>query len=218
MCARFEQALGPRECQLLGAQLGITLAPPPSPGGTIRPTDEAMIVTSALIMGATFGLYRPQQRLLINARSETISERPTFRRLLDRGRILIPMNAFYESGPTGSFIFREAATESSLLAAGLLDVVSRSFVILTQDANDDVAEVHGRMPMLLTTNTARLWLAEGTLSHDTIRLDGQPEVKARTKARNDVDTLAPGSGSGRRRTTSDRLGEPHPRFEQGRLE
>jgi putative SOS response-associated peptidase YedK len=211
MCARFEQSLGPRECQLLAAQLGITLAQPASPGGTIRPSDEATIVTSTLVMGATFGFSRPDKRLLINARSETISQRPTFRRLLDRGRVLIPMNAFYESGPTGSFIFQGTTTPSLLLAAGLLDAMSRSFVILTQDANDVVAQVHGRMPVLMTIDNARSWLDWGALGHGTIDLDSQPETKA-------TAANTPARRRGQTRTATDQLDEALPRFEQGRLE
>jgi putative SOS response-associated peptidase YedK len=163
-------------------------------------------------MGATFGFSRPQKRMLINARSETIGQRPTFRRLLDRGRALIPMNAFYESGPTGSFIFQGTTTPSLLLAAGLVDVVSRSFVILTQDANDVVAQVHGRMPVLMTIDTARSWLAEGALGHVTIDLDSQPVAKTRTEAN------TPARRRGQTRTASGQLDEALPGFEQGRLE
>jgi putative SOS response-associated peptidase YedK len=206
MCARFEQNIGPAECHELLLALGLTMAEPSSSVPTVRPTDQAFVFSRERIFQASFGFRLAGRPLVINARSETMHERSTFRRLLDRGRALVPMNGFYESGPAGIALFSPSATTPLIFAAGLVDYSLQSFVILTRDADEFVAPIHHRMPALVRPSSALSWLADGVLQYDAIALD---------------TTALPAQDRKHRRpktVTSAQCDEPGPLFEQGRLE
>lgn len=109
----------------------------------------------------------------LNARSETVAEKPLFRGAWKRQACLVPMTGFFEWKQEGKrklphFIY--AADQSLLLAAGINDVWSdpetgeqvQTFSILTTEANALMAEIHNvkkRMPVFLqgATETQR-WL------------------------------------------------------------
>jgi putative SOS response-associated peptidase YedK len=113
---------------------------------------------------------------LINARSETAAEKPSFRTAMRHKRCLFPVTAFYEwLGPKGAKrpqLFRKAlddrsATEADRLFAfaGLYETWMGadgseldSAAILTTRANADVASIHDRMPVILTADRFGDWL------------------------------------------------------------
>lgn len=209
MCAGFEQRIGPAESNQLSLALGLALdLPEATTTQTIRPTDQAFVLSKESIFQASFGIHRASRPMLINARSETMHERPTFRRLLDRGRTLVPMSGFYEPGPNGSVLF-SAPTEAIMpliLVAALADYSLQSFVILTQDADDIVKPVHNRMPVLIHPSRVSSWLEDGVLHQETITLVATAIPKTAAKSR--------------RRTTlaTAQFDEPDPPFVQGTLE
>lgn len=107
---------------------------------------------------------------LINARSETIDTKAAFRELLSTHRCIVPADGFYEWHREGKqrlphFIHRR---DSALLSmAGLwsrwrspdgLDV--ETFTIITAAANDDMKELHERMPIFFTDEQRALWLSD----------------------------------------------------------
>jgi putative SOS response-associated peptidase YedK len=106
---------------------------------------------------------------LINARVESLRERPSFRHLLRHRRCLVPASAFYEwlKHPRGRFPFRFFLPEEPLFAmAGLWDEwynretgeILRSFVVITVPANALVSRIHNRMPAILPRAAEALWL------------------------------------------------------------
>lgn len=106
---------------------------------------------------------------LINARAETLRERPSFRHLIHHRRCLVPASAFYEwlKHPSGRFPFRFFLAEEPLFGmAGLWDEwlnpetgeLLQSFTIITVPANGLVARIHDRMPALLPQEAEKLWL------------------------------------------------------------
>jgi putative SOS response-associated peptidase YedK len=107
---------------------------------------------------------------LINARAESLRERPAFRHLLHRQRCLVPATAFYEWAPTGQggkVPYRFFLREQRLFAmAGLWDQwcnpltgeLLESFTIITVPANALVAPIHDRMPAILLPEAEELWL------------------------------------------------------------
>ncbi len=108
---------------------------------------------------------------LINARAESLRERPSFRHLLHRRRCLVPATAFYEwlKHPSGRFPVRFFLPKEPLFAmAGLWDEwcnpetgeLLRSFTIVTVPANPLVARIHNRMPAILERAREQLWLDE----------------------------------------------------------
>ena len=105
---------------------------------------------------------------MINARSETAAEKPSFRKAFKERRCLIPADGFYEWQKTngGKQPYHLKMRDGRLFAfAGLWESWKgdeegeiRSCTILTTDANDLVGEVHHRMPVILPPKTYDLWL------------------------------------------------------------
>jgi len=104
---------------------------------------------------------------MINARSETAPEKPSFRRAFRERRCLIPADGFYEWQRTDNgkqpFYFRMKG-ERPFAFAGLWESWKgsgseiRSCTILTTEANGLVGEVHPRMPVILAPEDYGLWL------------------------------------------------------------
>lgn len=103
---------------------------------------------------------------LINARSETVLEKPMFRKAALAQRCLIPATKYFEwdkhsSRHTKYAIGAEGA--SMLYMAGLFRQESSSslpvFVILTRDASEEIAFIHDRMPVVLSRNAQIEWLS-----------------------------------------------------------
>jgi putative SOS response-associated peptidase YedK len=104
---------------------------------------------------------------MINARSETAAEKPSFRAAFARRRCIVPVDGFYEwkkteSGKQPVYIHR--ADGMPLAFAGLWehwmreDEVIESFTICTTDANATLRDVHDRMPVILEAADFTRWL------------------------------------------------------------
>ncbi len=105
---------------------------------------------------------------MINARGETAAEKPSFRNAFKKKRCLIPASAFYEwkkgeGGKTPMLIHLE---EDELFAfAGLWESwkapdgeMVHSCTILTTQPNALMAEIHDRMPVILSKGDEQAWL------------------------------------------------------------
>lgn len=109
-----------------------------------------------------WGFENPHTKgLLINARAETVTERPAFRESVLHRRCIIPAKGFYEwnkAGEKAEFYKKDA---SPLFMAGCWKWAEDTpvFVILTTEANPSVASVHERMPLILEGEELRGWLA-----------------------------------------------------------
>lgn len=122
---------------------------------------------------------RSRASSLINARAETISEKPSFRGLLKSHRCVVPLTGYYEwktvdkpgISKTAKQPYYFTPTDSRLFAvAGLwttwrepgsaLDApVFHSCVLITTTANDTVGSVHNRMPVLLDGDGINEWIS-----------------------------------------------------------
>ena len=109
---------------------------------------------------------RPGQfeRPLINARAETIHEKPSFRKLIARTRVIVPVNGFYEwrrtEGNKAAFYFH-SATQDALALAGIYQIShdgKMQCCLITTDANNVMRPVHDRMPALIPQNALQDWL------------------------------------------------------------
>lgn len=102
---------------------------------------------------------------MINARAETIADKPAFRSALARRRCLIPADGWYEwavsnDGPTRQPYFI-TPTDGSLLAfAGLYEVRDGllTCTIVTTAATGELTAVHDRMPVVLGKSQWPRWL------------------------------------------------------------
>ncbi|MDQ3749902.1 MAG: SOS response-associated peptidase [Acidobacteriota bacterium] len=107
---------------------------------------------------------------MINARAETLTEKPSFREAFRKRRCLIPTSGFYEWKKTGSGAkqpFYFYLKEKDIFGfAGLweewLDKESgellETFTIITTEANDVLKPVHDRMPVIIKAENYDEWL------------------------------------------------------------
>ena len=114
----------------------------------------------------------------INARSETVAERPTFRDAFRRRRCLVPVDGFYEwrrEGKQRTPFYFSAPAGRLLALAGLwqpghdpADHTTATCALLTTAASADMAPVHDRMPVILPAAWHDDWLRSP--EHDLARL------------------------------------------------
>jgi len=101
-------------------------------------------------------------RQLINARGETISEKSTFRRAFAERRAVVAADGYYEWKRTASakepYHIRPSSGSPLLLASLWYESASRECVIITQPATGHLAQIHDRMPLMLSPQEAALWL------------------------------------------------------------
>ena len=109
---------------------------------------------------------------LINARAETLAEKPSFRDAFKKRRCLVPATGFYEwrkdEGKTRKTPFLIRAPEGKPLTfAGLWETwqspggAIRSFTIITTSPSAAVAPIHDRMPVIVPQSARQAWLAPG---------------------------------------------------------
>ena len=107
---------------------------------------------------------------MINARSETVLAKESFRELLRSRRCLIPADGFYEWKGAGKdklpFCFT-LANESVFALAGLWERskgpkgIVESCTILTTTPNELTRDIHDRMPVILPREAYGMWLNPG---------------------------------------------------------
>jgi putative SOS response-associated peptidase YedK len=117
---------------------------------------------------------------LINARAETVAEKPAFRQAFSRRRCLVLASGFYEWGqtPDGKAPFFMSPGSGECLAfAGLWEqwrgdgeAVLETCVIITTAANATLSKVHERMPAILAANAQALWLSDETPKKERLEL------------------------------------------------
>lgn len=107
---------------------------------------------------------------MINARAETLAEKPAFRSLLKRRRCLVPADGFYEWMTTGEGkqpLYFHLAENEMFAFAGLWDIWHgpkgpvRSVTLVTTRCNELVSPVHDRMPVMMLPENEKLWLDPG---------------------------------------------------------
>jgi putative SOS response-associated peptidase YedK len=181
MCGRFVSATDP-EGVIRFFTVDDRKADDLPPSWNVAPTDPVHAVVehagSRLLVAFRWGLVpswstdRKGAARMINARVETVSEKPAYRTALERRRCLIPADGFYEwtKAPDGTrqphFI---APGDGGLLAfAGLWEVwrdpadpdaeLLRTCTILTTAAAEEVRPLHDRMPLTLPADRWDEWL------------------------------------------------------------
>lgn len=175
MCGRFAQRSDPKR---LAREFKVAEAPSVEARYNIAPTQDILAVRESEdgreITFLKWGLIPSWAKdtsigaRLINARSETVTEKPSFRQAFKQRRCIIPADGFYEwqkaDGRKQSFFFR-MRDENPFGFAGLWDrwqgragETIESCAILTTEANDVLRPVHDRMPVILHPDEYSLWL------------------------------------------------------------
>lgn len=183
MCGRYAFYLPPSE---LKKKLGLDNLLNIPPRYNCGPIQELPIVIKNRMGYGRWG-FRPEwsksddsamAAKMINARSETVSEKPAFKNSwLQSRRCLVPANGFYEWAKderTGTkqpyYIQNENAP--MLLFAGLWSKVDEqvSFTILTKQADENLDHLHHRSPVIVELGQASQWFeGDAQAVHDIIK-------------------------------------------------
>ena len=126
---------------------------------------------------------------MINARIETLTEKPSYRKIVHRNRCIVIANGYYEwkTDDTGKTPYYLKNPNDKLLPmAGLYDVWKNSdgrivptYTIITKSSQEDIAEIHDRMPVILSQNHINKWIdADKYSTLDAIKLasDTRPDL------------------------------------------
>ncbi len=154
--------------------------------GEMFPTNEAPIILGedqADFFRWGFPNFR-NKRPIINARSETVSEKPMFQKAYQNQRCIIPTSGFYEwdskdvdaKGRKRKYLFQRPES-NRLFLAGIWRVFDEvpSFVILTTQANPSI-EVHHRMPLIIPEESVYDWVKDRNYAGRIINQE-MPELK-----------------------------------------
>ena len=170
------------------------------PRYNIAPTQEAAVVRTSDVGGRELAMPRwglipswskeaSMGAKLINARSETVAEKPSFREAFRSRRCLIPADGFYEwrmeegrkqpfrIGMKGGIPFAFAGLweqwTAKAASTGIAEGESvETFTILTPPANDKLRPIHARMPVILAPETFDPWLDAANDPHSLLSLLG----------------------------------------------
>ena len=124
-------------------------------------------------------------RKLVNARLDSLAEKPAYREAWQRRRCLIPASGFYEwsepkDGRKRPYFIRPGS-EPLLALAGLWErwrtpagEKLETCVIVTTDANAQLAPIHDRMPLLIPRDAQALWLDPRSTVDDMLKLSARP--------------------------------------------
>jgi putative SOS response-associated peptidase YedK len=183
MCGRLANTLPPDSVARLFAaapENGL----PAAPDYNICPTAQIAVVTGeggrrlrAMRWGFLPSWYKSERDgpLLINARAETVAEKPAFRAAVRARRCLVPVSGFYEwhRTPISRLPWYFHRADGAPLALGGLwqdwgPDRRPTFAIVTTSANALMAPVHDRMPLVVEEDAWPLWLGEA--GHGAARL------------------------------------------------
>ena len=184
MCGRYAQTLGAEEIVESFDLAGSTLDQSLPLNWNIAPTNDIYIIRneaeSRILDSASWGIIAPWQKTLsearasqshaINARSESIHEKPTFRDAFRTSRCLIPATGYYEWATSLGkyppkqpfYISNEDGTPLSI--AGICNTwrsekgeVIQSAAIITREAVGELATIHSRMPVFMPSDRWQEW-------------------------------------------------------------
>jgi putative SOS response-associated peptidase YedK len=176
MCGRFVLTANP---EVIQTAFDLTTMPPiMSPRFNVAPTQPVAVISNENPHELTFykwGLIPSWSKdasigsKMINARSESAAEKPSFRSAFKRRRCIIPADGFYEwrqHGGEKTPMFIHMKGQKVFGIAGLWEVWHspdggeiRTCSILTTDANDFMQTIHNRMPVILHKEDYNLWLS-----------------------------------------------------------
>ena len=135
--------------------------------GEIRPTDPAPIITfcdgKIRSRFAYWGFPSPSapEKPVINARSETAVGKRFFRDALFGRRCVIPATGFFEWSRRTKIKYLFTPMDGDMIyMAGAYNEYGpvKKFVIFTRDADEDMSDVHNRMPVMLESGSVRDYL------------------------------------------------------------
>ena len=147
---------------------------------------------------------------MINARAETVAEKPSYRNAYKHRRCLVLADGFYEwqrQGETKTPFFISLESGQPFALAGLWENWTdretgeslQTTTLITTDANEFMAQLHHRMPVILEAATATDWLAGSNELLDDVAaitppLQAWPVDRRVNNARNEGEDLVSAAG------------------------
>jgi putative SOS response-associated peptidase YedK len=142
---------------------------------------------------------------MINARMETVAEKPAYRRAFERRRAILPADGYFEWYPTDELTkagkprkqpyFIKPKDDGVLAMAGLYEIwrdpakaeddPSRflwTCTVLTTSAEDSLGHIHDRMPLMLSPDRYEAWLDPRTSATDELLALLEPAAPGRLEA------------------------------------
>jgi putative SOS response-associated peptidase YedK len=148
--------------------------PPLLPRYNIAPSQNVLAIVqrgdeqeAALLQWSLIPSWSKDAKGFINARAETIANKRSFSESFERRRCLIPADGFYEwqrSGKIAQPYYFQMQDEEPFAFAGIWDTWRteeksiQSCAIITTTANELLASIHDRMPVILPLESHELWL------------------------------------------------------------
>lgn len=188
MCGRFTLQIPP---ELLAKIFGLQEIPVFPARYNIAPTQQVAIIRETGAGRNQFSFMRwgliPSWEKdphignrMINARSETVAERPAFRHAVRHQRCIVLASGFYEwreeEGGKKSPLYVSLKDHSLMCLAGLWGYwqppegeAVESCTILTTSSNKLIAPLHDRMPVILLPQDYALWLDRETTNPDKLK-------------------------------------------------
>lgn len=198
MCGRYAQTADMRELMeaFEVADPGTALAlnwniAPTNPIYIVRASDSRKGTSSRSLATVSWGLIGPwltdiqearaSQSRAINARSESIHQKPTFRNAFRQSRCLIPASGYYEWAtalgqyPPKQPFYISARDNGQLSIAGIWSSwisgsgeVIETASIITQEAQGNLALIHSRMPVFMPRDRWDFWLSPRNTNVDEL--------------------------------------------------
>ena len=197
MCGRFSLDALPNT---LAQHFGLNEAPALQPRDNIAPSQDIAVIRlrgrereCALLRWGLVPAWsrEPKTRYsTINARAETVAEKPAYRNAFRQRRCLIPATGFYEwqKTPDGKVPYHIVPLDELWAFAGLWerwekgDEPLETFTILTTEAAQSIEQIHPRMPTILEPAEYDAWLELDTGKDDLAQLAGKQFPDARMRA------------------------------------
>jgi putative SOS response-associated peptidase YedK len=202
MCGRFNSiASGKDFAETYGAEFGgVEL----QPNHNVAPTskiyvliqDDARKVVNTMTWGLVPSWSKDKTRSasMINARSETLTEKPSFRNLLTKYRCVIPIQGFYEwqvlpsetKKPKKQAHYISRSDGQIMTLAGLWTTwkdadnsLLQTCTIITIEATNKLSEIHHRMPVILEREALNEWLSvDSPMPTDLLRVASDETVSS----------------------------------------
>lgn len=133
--------------------------------GDIAPTAQAPVLIArgdkVVAEFQRWGIPGWRGGLMINARAETVCEKPMFRRSMAAQRCVIPASGYYE-WDAGKHKYFFHLPGKPIYLAGIYDNIEgvNCFVVLTTAPNETIQDIHDRMPLILSHEQVRPWLTD----------------------------------------------------------